>query len=89
MPGGSVTKIGRTYEKWTYIAGKQNIHLTKNSTYISRKNSIYHKISQYSTSATNRIQGTIDRIQDTKHRKITTYTETTKHENKEKATAWN
>jgi hypothetical protein len=20
MPGGSVTKIGRTYKKWTYIA---------------------------------------------------------------------
>jgi uncharacterized protein YabE (DUF348 family) len=29
MPGGSVTKIGRTYKKWTYIARKQNIHLTK------------------------------------------------------------
>jgi hypothetical protein len=22
MPGGSVTKIGRTYKKWTYIARK-------------------------------------------------------------------
>jgi hypothetical protein len=29
MPGGSVTKIGRTYKKWTYIARKQNIQLTK------------------------------------------------------------
>jgi hypothetical protein len=29
MPSGSVTKIGRTYKKWTYIARKQNIHLTK------------------------------------------------------------
>jgi hypothetical protein len=48
-----------------------------------------HKISQYSTSATNRIQGTINRIQDTKHRKTTAYTETTKHEHKEKATAGN
>jgi hypothetical protein len=63
MPGGSVTKIGRTYKKWT--------------------------ISQYSTSATNRIQDTINRIQDTKHRKTTAYTETTKHEHKEKATAGN
>jgi hypothetical protein len=28
MPGGSVTKIERTYKKWTYIARKQNIQLT-------------------------------------------------------------
>jgi hypothetical protein len=70
-------------KKWTYIARKQNIQFTKSSTYISRKNSISHKISQYSTSAMNRIQGTINRIRDTKHRK------TTKHENKEKATAGN
>jgi hypothetical protein len=40
-------------------------------------------------SATNRVQGTINRIQDTEHRKTTEYTETTKHENKEKATAGN
>jgi hypothetical protein len=73
MPGGSVTKIGRTYKKWTYIARKQ--------TYNSRKSSISHKISQYSTSATNGIQGTINGIQDTKHRKTTAYTETTKPEN--------
>jgi hypothetical protein len=32
----------------------------------------------------NRIQGTINRIQDTKHRKTTEYKETTKHENKGK-----
>jgi hypothetical protein len=57
--------------------------------YISRKNSISHKIPQYSTSATNRIQGTINRIQDRKHRKTTEYTETTKHENNEKAAARN
>jgi hypothetical protein len=37
----------------------------------------------------NRIQGTIYRIQDTKHRKTTEYTETAKRENKEKATAGN
>jgi hypothetical protein len=61
----------------------------KSSTYNSRKNSISHNISQYSTSATNRIQDTINRIQDTKHRKTTAYTETTKHEHKEKATAGN
>jgi hypothetical protein len=36
----------------------------------------------------NRIQGTINRIQDTKHRKTTEYTET-KHKNKEKAAAGN
>jgi hypothetical protein len=29
MAGGSVTKIARTYKKWTYIARKQNIQLTK------------------------------------------------------------
>jgi hypothetical protein len=81
MPGGSVTEIGRTCKKWTYIARKQNI--------ISRKSSISHKISQYSTSAKNRIQGTINRIQDTKHRRTTEYTETTKHENKETSPAGN
>jgi hypothetical protein len=29
MPGGSITKIGRTYKKRTYIARKQNMQLTK------------------------------------------------------------
>jgi hypothetical protein len=29
MPGGSVTKIGGIYKKWTYIGRKQNIQLTK------------------------------------------------------------
>jgi hypothetical protein len=29
MPGGSVTKIGRTYKKLTYISRTQNLHLTK------------------------------------------------------------
>jgi hypothetical protein len=89
MPGGSVTKIGRTYKKWTYIARKQTIQLAKKQHVHLTKNSISHKISQYSTSATNRIQGTINRLQDTKHRKTAAYTETTKHENKEKATAGN
>jgi hypothetical protein len=28
MSGGSIIKIGRTYKKWSYIARKQNIHLT-------------------------------------------------------------
>jgi hypothetical protein len=64
-------------------------HKQGNKTYISRKSSISHKISQYSTSATNRIQDTINRIEDTKHRKTKAYTEKTKHENKEKATAGN
>jgi hypothetical protein len=58
MPGGSVTKIGRTYKKWTYIARKRN-NSQKSSTHNSRKNSVSHKISQYITIATNRIQGTI------------------------------
>jgi hypothetical protein len=57
MPSGSVTKIGRTYKKWTHIARKK--------TYNSRKNSISQKISQYSTSATNRIQDTINRMHNT------------------------
>jgi hypothetical protein len=59
MPGGSVIKIVRTHKKWTYIARKQNIQLTKKQQ------------------------------QDTKHRKTTAYTETTKHENEEKAIAGN
>jgi hypothetical protein len=50
MPGGSVTKIGCTYKKWTYIARKQNIQLTKKQHVHLTKNSISHKISQYSTS---------------------------------------
>jgi hypothetical protein len=64
MPGGSVTKIGRAYKKWTYIARKQNIHLKekKAARTSHEKNSISHKISQYSKRATNRIQGTINRI---------------------------
>jgi hypothetical protein len=66
------------------IHSKETRHTTH------EKNIISHKISQYSTSATNRIQGTIYRIQDTKHRKTTAYTETKKkHENREKATAVN
>jgi hypothetical protein len=67
-------------KKWTYIARKLNIHLTKKQ----------HLTKFHSTvQVTNRIQGTINRIQDTKHRKTTAYTETTKHENKEKVTAGN
>jgi hypothetical protein len=60
-----------------------------NKTCNSRKSNISHKISQYSTSATNRIQDTRNRIQDTKHRKTTAYTETIKHEHKENDTAGN
>jgi hypothetical protein len=36
MPGGSVTKIGRTYKKWTYIARKQNIHLNEKAAYLTK-----------------------------------------------------
>jgi hypothetical protein len=58
------------YKNWTYIQ-EMDIHSkeTKHTRHISRRNSISQKISQYSTSATNRIQDTINRIQDTKHRK--------------------
>jgi hypothetical protein len=65
-----------------------DIHSKETKHTSHEENSISH-ISQYSTSATNRIQCTINRIQDTKHRKTIEYTETTKHENKEKATAGN
>jgi hypothetical protein len=40
MPGGSVTKIGRTYQKWTYIARKQNIQLTKKQHYANLEKKI-------------------------------------------------
>jgi hypothetical protein len=75
MPGGSVTKIWRTYKKWTYIARETHEKAGRTT---HEENSISHKISQYSTSATNRIQ-----------ERTTAYTETTKHEDKEKATAEN
>jgi hypothetical protein len=49
----------------------------------------YIKTLENTKNTENTIQGTINRKQDTKHRKTTTYTETTKHEHKEKATAGN
>jgi hypothetical protein len=58
-----------------------DIH-SKETKCTSHEKTASHKISQYSTSATNRIQGTINRMQDTKHRKKNR--KTTKHENKEK-----
>jgi hypothetical protein len=76
MSGGSVTKIGRTYKKMD-IHSKETKHTSHDkaahtshdkATHTSHEKTS-HKISQYSTSATNRIQGTINRIQDTKHRK--------------------
>jgi hypothetical protein len=67
------------YKNWTYIQ-KMDIYSKETKHTTHKKNSISHKVSQYSTSATNRIQGTINRMQDTKHRKTTEYTETTKHE---------
>jgi hypothetical protein len=65
----------------TYKETKHTTH-EKAAPTTHEKNSISHKISQYSTSATNRIQ-------DAKQRKTTAYTETTKHEHKEEATAGN
>jgi hypothetical protein len=48
------------------IHSKETKHTRKSSMYNSRKNSIFHKISQYSTSATNRIQDEIEyKIQNT------------------------
>jgi hypothetical protein len=45
MPGGSVTKIGRTYKKWTYIARKQNIHLAKKQ-HISQNFTVQYKCNE-------------------------------------------
>jgi hypothetical protein len=89
-PGAVLQKLDVHKKNGHTEQGNKTNVSRKSSTYISRRNSISHKISQYSTSATNRIQGTINRIQDTKHRrtnkteKSTEYTETTKQENKEK-----
>jgi hypothetical protein len=56
MPGGSVTKIGRTYKKWTYIARKQNIQLTKKQhvqltkkQHISQKFTVQYKCDEQNT----------------------------------------
>jgi hypothetical protein len=48
MPGGSVTKIGRTYKKWAYITRKQNIHLTKKQ-HISQNFSVQYKCNEKNT----------------------------------------
>jgi hypothetical protein len=48
MPGGSVTKIGRTYEEWTYIARKQNIQLTKKQ-HISLNFTVQYKCNSQNT----------------------------------------
>jgi uncharacterized protein YabE (DUF348 family) len=57
MPGGSVTKIGRTYKKWTYIARKQNIQLTKKQLvhltkkqHISQNFTVQYKCNEQNTS---------------------------------------
>jgi uncharacterized protein YabE (DUF348 family) len=56
MPSGSVTKIGRTYKKWTYIARKQNIQLTKkqhvqltNKQHISQNFTVQYKCNEQNT----------------------------------------
>jgi hypothetical protein len=51
MPGGSVTKIGRTYKKkkkWTYIARKQNIQLTKKQ-HVSQNFTVQYKCNEENT----------------------------------------
>jgi hypothetical protein len=48
MPGGSVAKIGRTYKKWTHIARKQYIQLTKKQ-YISRNFTVQYKFNEQNT----------------------------------------
>jgi alpha-acetolactate decarboxylase len=52
------------------IHSKETKHTThEKAARTSHENSISHNISQNSTSATKRIQGTINRIQDAEHRK--------------------
>jgi hypothetical protein len=52
------------------IYSKETKHIShEKAARTSQEKTASHKISQYSTSATNRIQGTINRIQDTKHKK--------------------
>jgi hypothetical protein len=48
MPGGSVTKIGRTYKKWTYIARKQNMQLTEKQ-HISQNFKVQCKCNEQNT----------------------------------------
>jgi hypothetical protein len=48
MLGGSVTKIRRIYKKWTYIARKQNIHLTKEQ-HISQNFTVQYKCNEQNT----------------------------------------
>jgi hypothetical protein len=49
MPGGIVTKIGRTYKKKrAYIARKQNIHLTKKQ-HISQNFTVQYKCNEQDT----------------------------------------
>jgi hypothetical protein len=46
MPSGSVTKIGHTYKKWTYIARKQNIQLTRKQ-HISQNVTVQYKTTKH------------------------------------------
>jgi hypothetical protein len=48
MPGCSVTKIGRAYKKFTYIARKQNIQLTKKQ-HISQNFTVQYKCNEQNT----------------------------------------
>jgi hypothetical protein len=72
-------KNGRTYKKWTYIARKQDVHLTKKQ-HISRNFTVQVQWTEYKLQTTEK---------QTKHRKTTEYRNTIKHENKEKVTAGN
>jgi hypothetical protein len=48
MPGGTVAKIGRTDTKWTYIARKQNMNLTKKQ-HISQNFTVQYKYNEQNT----------------------------------------
>jgi hypothetical protein len=69
----SQTHVWRTYKKWTFIARKQNIHLTKKQ-HISQNFTVQVQWTKYKLQMTEK---------QTKDRK------TTEHGNKEKATAGN
>jgi hypothetical protein len=55
MPGGSVTKIGRTYKKWTYIETKHTTHekaartTHKKKQHISQNFTVQYKCNEQNT----------------------------------------
>jgi hypothetical protein len=91
MPGGNVYKtkhmnIHSTVQVHEHYETQETENTGKHRKYMKNK---YIKTLENTKNTENTIQGTINRIQDTKHRKTTAYTERTKPEHKEKATAGN